>query len=355
MKMKKISGFDLGTCYYFRWLPILVLIPILIGCSSLTKNAIPTSTSISPTGSPSPLPLKTETPLGTIDNPIVISHIVSSNPLGIQTAGQEMITYLSQETGLSITYEVFDNGKTAFDKLRNKEIDFIWLQPLTYLAAFERDLVSPIFVSNHFGLYKYGTQFLANKSSGFIQYFDVNTNSSTTSEEIALSQFEGKTPCWTEPSSLSGTIIPYGILAKNGIQFLPAAYTMSHTSTVRALYIKGICDFGATFAYSGDPRTSSQVIDDLTDVMDQIIIIWRSEPVIPSLSFHTAESTPENIKKQITDAMVKLTTTENGNTIFTSALDYDFQGLLEIDDDYFLQVRELVESARIVPFQHLGY
>ena len=355
MKINKSSGVLLRIRHIVHWLPILILTPFLIGCSSLTNGSTPTPTLISPTISPTPVPLKTEIPLGTIDNPIVIAHIVNFNPLGIQTAGQEMITYLSQETGLSITYEVYDTGKIAFDKLRNDEIDFIWLQPLTYLAAFERDLVSPIFVSNHFGLFKYGTQFLANKTSGFIQYFDVATNSSTSTEEIALSQFEGKIPCWTEPSSLSGTIIPYGILARNGIQFLPAAYTMSHSSTVRALYIKGICDFGATFAYSGDPRTSSQVINDLTDVMDQIIIIWRSEPIIPSLSFHAANSTPENIKKQITDAMVKLTTTENGNAVFTSALDYDFQGLMEIDDEYFTQVRELVESAKIVPFQHLGY
>ena len=353
--MNKLSGVYLRIRKSVIWVAILILTPYLIGCSSLPKEPSPTPTLPSPTNSPSLVPLKTETPLGSIDNPIVIAHVANSNPLGIQTAGQEMITFLSQETSLSITYEVYDNGKTAFDKLRNDEIDFIWLQPLTYLAAFERDLVSPIFVSNHFGLYKYGTQFLANKTSGFIQYFDVATNSSTSTEEIALSQFEGKTPCWTEPSSLSGTIIPYGILAKNGIQFLPAAYTMSHSSTVRALYIKGICDFGATFAYSGDPRTSSQVINDLTDAMEQIIIIWRSEPIIPSLSFHAANSTPENIKKQITDAMVKLSTTENGNAIFTSALDYDFQGLMEIDDDYFFQVRELVESAKIVPFQHLGY
>jgi len=340
---------------YKLWFLFLISIQFMMGCSGVSKETSPAPTTPKPINSPSPLYIKTEIPLGSVNNPIVIAHIVNSNANAIQTAGQEMINFLSQETGFSITYEVFDDGKTAFEKLRNNEIDFIWLQPLTYLAAFERDLVSPIFVSNHFGLFKYGTQFLANKSSGFIQYFDVATNASTTSEEIALSQFEGKTPCWTEPSSLSGTIIPYGILARNGIQFLPAAYTMSHSSTIRALYIKGICDFGATFAYSGDPRTSSQVITDLTDVMDKIIIIWRSEPVIPSLSFNTAVSTPENIRKQITNAMINLSITENGNAIFTSALDYDFQGLMEIDDEYYIQVRELVESARIVPFQHLGY
>lgn len=338
----------------FNWIAIL-LIFLMSGCNSITKNITPTPTIAIPTFTPIPEPTKTEMPLGTIENPIVIGHIVNSNPLQIQEAGQEMIDFLVQETGLTITYKVFDDGRSAFDQLRKNEIDFVWLQPLTYLAAYERDLIDPIFVSNHYGLFKYGTEFLANKSSGFIQYFDVSTDNSTTTEEIALTQFEGKTPCWTEPSSLSGTIVPFGILAKNGIQFLPAAYTQSHSSTIRALYIKGICDFGATFAYSGDPRTSSQVINDLTDVMDQIIIIWRSAPVIPSLTFHVAKSTPESIKKQISDAYFKLALKEEGNSILTSALDYDFQGLMEIDDEYFLPLRDLVQAAKIVPFQHLGY
>ena len=327
---------------------------VIYGCSAFQKTEIPTATIIPPTSLPSPLPIRTATPLGSLDNPVVIGHIVNSNSQAIQAAGQEMIDYLSQETGLSITYRVFEDGKAAFELLRNKEIDFIWLQPLTYLAAYDRDLITPLFVSNHFGLFKYGTQFLANKSSGFIQYFDVATNKNTTTEDIALVQFEGKRPCWTEPSSLSGSIIAYGLLARNGIHFLPPAYTQSHSSTVRALYIKGICDFGATFAYSGDPRTSSQVISDLSDAMDQIIIIWRSEPVIPSLSFHVATSTPDNVKTQLSDAMIKLSQLENGNSIYTSALDYDFQGLMEIDNDYFFQVKELVNAAKIVPFQHLG-
>jgi phosphonate transport system substrate-binding protein len=333
---------------------ILLFVFSIYGCNVDQKTEIPTATTIPPTLPPTPLSFQTSTPLGTLDNPIVIGHIVNSDPLNIQAAGQEMVDYLIQETGLSISYQVFEDGKTAFELLRKKEIDFIWLQPLTYLAAYDRDLITPLFVSNHFGLFKYGTQFLANKSSGFIQYFDIATNKNTTTEDLALVQFEGKRPCWTEPSSLSGTMVAYGLLARNGIQFLPPAYTQSHSATVRALYIKGICDFGATFAYSGDPRTSSQVISDLSDALDQIIIIWRSEPVIPSLSFHASTSTPENIVKQISDAMIKLSQLENGNLIYTSALDYDFQGLMEIDNDYFFQVKELVQAAKIVPFQHLG-
>lgn len=336
----------------FLWLWLLLILP---GC-----NANGVQVTVTPTLSSSPtapifVPQPTRIPPGTEDNPLTIGYIDTLNALAVQSAGAEMIAYLEAETGYAIEYKVFDDAREAFSELRAQEIDFIWLQPLTYLAAYDRDLITPLFVSNHFGLYKYGTQFIANKSSGFVQYFDPATNKNTTTEEFALQQFEGQRPCLTEPSSLSGTIIPYGLLSRNGIQIEPPAYTQNHAATVRALYIKGICDFGTVFAYSGDPRTSSAVISDLSDAREQIITIWRSDPVIPSLSFHASTSLPVEITESVAGAMLKLAESENGNSILTAALDYDFQGMITIDNDYFAQLRDLVMAANVIPFQHLGY
>lgn len=334
---------------------LLICSLLISGCSTEIPSATATLPMQTPSSTAAFSTPTSSDPKGSIDNPIIIAQITEDNPQPLRDAGAEMVAFLQQETGLVIEYQVFDNAKAAFQQLRNNEIDFIWLQPLTYLAAFERDLVNPIFMSNHYGLYKYGTQFIANKSSGFIQYFDTATNKNTTTEEFALAQFEGKRPCWTEPSSISGTIVPFGILAKNGIQILPPAYTQSHAATVRALYIKGICDFGAVFAYSGDPRTSSAVINDLSDAINQIIVVWRTEPVIPSLSFVASRNIPESLQDQFSAAMLKLSQSENGNDILTRSLGYDIQGLISIDDGYFDQLRELVHAANIEPFQHLGY
>ncbi len=334
---------------------LILLMFSLISCSTQTAPATPTITSVPPTATDIFIPKETSIPPGSLENPITIAHIVTTNPSDIQSAGLEMIDFLENETGYVFSYKVYDDPKQAFELLREGEIDFLWLPPITYLAAYERDLVNPLFVSNHFGLFKYGTQFLANKSSGFIQYFDEGSNKNTTSEEFSLPQFEGKRPCWTEPSSLSGTIVPFGLLARNGVHFSPPAYTQNHSASVRALYIKGICDFAAVFAYSGDPRTSSAVINDLSDAIDQIIIVWRSEPIIPSLSFHAATKMPSDIVEKVASSMLKLSESENGHEIITRALDYDFQGMIAIDNDYFTQLRELVRAANVTPFQHLGY
>jgi len=306
---------------------------------------------------PTPIPIETVQPtaqIGLEQSPIVIGYIISGNPSDYEILAENMVTALEERTSYEISFVAYNNPQSAFDDLRIGNVHFFFIQPLTYLAASERDLAVPLLVSNHFGLYNYGTQFFANKDSMFNSYFDIKTNKATTTADFALRQFEGKRPCWTEPSSLSGTIIPFGILAQNGISFLPAAYLQNPTSVIRALYIKGICDFGATYAYSGDPRTSSQVINDLPNILDQIDIIWQSEAIIPSLGLSASTNVPIQIQNDIKNAFLNIVMSDDGKSIITDALQYDIQGFISIEDDYYDQLRKLVE-ANINPYQHLGY
>lgn len=333
----------------------MVVIILISGCSPKNAEVQNTPDVTQSTNTPKPTRVPTANPVGSPDNPVIIAHIVESNSISIQNLGQTLIDKIMGLTQLEVQYKVYDDPKQAFSDLRTDKIHFIWLQPLTYMAAYQRDLILPLFVTNHYGIYKYGTQFLANKSSGYIQYYDPATNQNTASEEFALNQFDGKRPCWTDPSSLSGTIVPFGILSKNGIQFLPPTYLQNHTAVVRALYIKGICDFGATFAYSGDPRTSSQVINDLPDALDQIEILWQSDPVIPSLSFNASSKLPHEITSIIADSILQISKTDDGPTLLSESLNYDVQGLKAIDNEFYNALKELIQSANIVPFQHLGY
>ena len=333
----------------------MVVFALLSGCSP--KNIVVQETPVitQPTNTPQPTRIPTANPIGSLENPIIIAHMVESNSDSIQNLGQPLIENLILATGLEIQYVVYDDAKQAFSDLRNDKIHFIWLQPLTYLAAYQRDLILPLFVTNHYGIFSYGTQFLANRSSGYVQYYDPATNQNTTTEEFALKQFDGKRPCWTDPSSLSGTIVPFGILAKNGIQFLPPAYLQNHPAVVRALYIKGICDFGATFAYSGDPRTSSLILGDLPDALDQIEILWRSEPIIPSLSFNASSNIPPEIISKLAESLLLISKQVDGPALLSESLNYDVQGLMPIDNEFYNELRALVQAANIVPFQYLGY
>ena len=343
---------------------VLGLIFLLSFLSIIAASCSPANPTKTPTLSPTidlitptttTIPPQPTKEIGIEESPIVIGYISFDSSINYESFAQPMIANLEDQTGYNIDFQVFTDALEAFNQLRTGDIHFIFIKPLTYLAASERDLVDPLLVSNHFGLYNYGFQFLANRDSGFSVFYDSKTNRSTTTALNALRQFEGKKPCWTEPSSLSGTIIPYGILAQNGISFTAPAYLQNPASVIRALYIKGICDFGATYALSGDPRTSSMVINDLPDVLDRIEIIWQSEAIIPNLGLSAAVSVSPVIQNNIKNAFLSLVSSEEGKPIISNALQYDIQDFLPVDDDYYNEIRDIVESAGINPYQHLGY
>ena len=355
--MTKHKFLTLFGNFSIRNLLVLVIFSLIFSSCSPIEKLEPTTTFIIDTPTiPSPTAtIEPTSQLGLDSSPIKIGYIVSGSATNYINYSQDLINSLEASTGYTIEFSPYDYAQLAFDDLRQSNIHFMFIQPLTYLAASERDLITPLLVTNHFGLYNYGTQFFANKDSFFNTYYDEKNNKSTTTAEFALRQFEGKRPCWTEPSSLAGTIIPYGILAKNGVSFLPPAYLQTPTSVIRALYIKGICDFGATYAYSGDPRTSSQVISDLPDVLSNIEVIWQSDAFIPSLSFSASSSVPIYLQNEFKSLFLTIGSSENRKALITQALQYDVQGFLPIEDDFYDQLREYVDAARINPYQHLGY
>lgn len=349
--------------YNFRKKSIIFILFISLTLSACGQKSarnflsLPTPTptiTTTPTPTITPIPLE-DLEFGTETNPFVLTYINSTNE-DLNSGDMELfIENLSRQTGFFFKYQHFNTPRSGFEALRKGEVHFVWLHPLTYLAAKERDLVIPLFVTNHFGLYQYGFQFISNIESNFFSYFDTNTNSNTSEAANALRQFEGRRPCFVSESSLSSGTAPMGLMRQNGIQTLDPVMTQTHTGIVRALYIKGICDFGVTFAYTGDPRTSSQVINDLPDAMQKIQIIWRSEPVIPSLAFAVQKDVPQQIIDKTIAYLAVMSQSSEGKELLTKSLRYDVQSLKPIDDEFFAPIKELIYAAGVIPYQFLGY
>jgi len=140
-------------------------------------------------------------------------------------------------------------------------------------------------------------------------------------------------------------VVPASLLSANSIQTTDGAFLQTHTAAVRALYIKGICDFAATFAISGDPRTSSAVLDDLPDALNRIVVIWRTEATIPSLGLAYAQSLPESFRQAVNLALTDLVKTDTGKAILTGAnAGYDIQDLRMVDDSIYDPLRENVAA-----------
>ena len=321
---------------------------LLTGCQSMTPP--PTSTP-DQSSTPSLSPTLTPEPLGSPANPIIFGFVLDGRPVPRSISAMEEIAQtITEETGISVVVSTYPGDIELFTALQQGGLHIAWLYPLTYIHANNLKLVQVGLLTNHFGTYFYGTQFLANVESGFSTFFDRSTNLSTVDAATALAQFEDRRPCWVEPGSLSGFILPLGILEREGIEILEGVDAQTHTSVIRALYIKGVCDFGATFAISGDPRTSSLVIDDLTDAVERVVVVWQSDAEIPNLNLSYSTKVPSTSVRTINDWFIEYIKTVEGRSTLTRALnDYDVQDLRIVDDSIYDPLRNAIDLSGVDP------
>jgi phosphonate transport system substrate-binding protein len=230
----------------------------------------------------------------------------------------------------------------------------VWLPPATAIATQKAGLADAALIVNHYGVYAYGTQFMANVSLGARSYFDPLTNINTAEPVIALGQFAGLRPCWVDPESLAGYIVPAGILLQLGVTSQPAVWSQTTTAVIRSLYVDGVCDFGATFSISGDPRTSSEILNDLPDVMSRVRIIWRSEALIPNLSLSYGKDVDLKMSKDLTNAWLELNNQPDALSWLTTMLDYDIQAIRPISNSYFDALRSYFDTLQVDPNSMIG-
>jgi phosphonate transport system substrate-binding protein len=320
---------------------------LLSACLPALPSPQATITPIPPTPTVTPVPLPTSTlpPLGQPGNPIRLAVVSEDFNQDQFDAAIQLAAQLDELSGVRIQAEMYLSYQEVLDGLRDQTIQIAFLPPLTYLLAQRRFQAELGLLINHFGVYQYGTQFLAHKDTQFSVYFDPQSNQSTADAQIALNQFAGQRPCWTEPDSISGFILPAGLLLQYQVATDPAVIIQTHVAVIRALYARGICDFGATFAYTGDPRTASS-LSDLSNVEENIVVIWQSDAVIPNTNIAYQSRLAEEIRSIFNEAFLEIASTEEGLILLTSALNYEVQALKEGDDSIYDPLRAIIRQTQ---------
>ncbi|MGV8050327.1 MAG: phosphate/phosphite/phosphonate ABC transporter substrate-binding protein [Anaerolineaceae bacterium] len=322
---------------------------LLIGCSPSTAarpTLIPQNGTVTPflaTSTPMPTFTPTLPPLGSEANPLVMAVIANQAPTDQLTALDTLTNELSESLNLQVIAKSFPDYFSLESALQKGQVHLAWLQPVEYLLVSEKDLLSSHLVTNHLGVTAYGIQFLSHRDSNFTSYYDMGTMLSTTNAVKALAQFSGLRPCLTSDTSLAGYWLPLGYLKQNNIPIQEPVLTYSYSANLRALYIKGVCDFTATYAISGDPRSSSEVITDLQDVMARLPIIWISPAVIPNLNLSIAPELPLPIQTQISEFLLNYSRTETGRQVLSDANQYSIAELEPLPDDAYTDLRLLLE------------
>lgn len=340
------------TSHYSVSLFILIsfLASFIITSCGVSKTQTPTSApqkTAAATLTPLPTSSPTPQPLGTDPNPLILGIVSSDSDPNTLAAAEEVAASVQKVTGFVIKTQAFTSYNELIDEMSFKRVHLAFLPPLTYLYANQMGFAQVGMLANHFGVYQYASRIFANATGNFTSYYDPASDRATTDAATALKQFDGKRPCWVDPQSPSGYIVPLGILKNNEINVTDGAFLVTPVGVVRALYVTGICDFGATFATTGDPRTSPSVNQDLTDVLNRVLVIWQTDPIIPStnLSFHPIVGS--EMRQDLAYGFKDLVKDDQGRATLSAAVNYDISDLKLVEDSIYEPFRSIVNAAGV--------
>ena len=329
---------------------ILGISSIVASCTSPTLSFPPETETPTinqeriPTSTPTSRPTLTSTPssLGSQSNPITIGFVLKPEDSTAIEAAEDVAFLIADQTGFQVESLYYPDFSSYTLAAQNGDIHLLWLSPFQYLYLHEQGIADAFLMTNHLGVYAYGAQFLANEMRGFTSYFDPQNNVNTGSAIEALQQFAGTRPCFINNTSIPGFFVPLGFLSKTSTPTLEPVFTYGYSAIIRSLYIQGICDFGATYALTGDPRSASDVLQDLPDARELVTVIWQSEGIIPNISLSASADVPENIKYQLQEAILDIQDNPEGLSLLSIALNYEISALKTINDSYYDPLREII-------------
>jgi phosphonate transport system substrate-binding protein len=308
-----------------------------------TVEVAVTPTPVPPTATSAPVQI------GTADNPIIMALAPSATSQDLQTGGQAIADKLAELTGYTIKINVPTNYAALVEAMGSGNAHIGWLPPLAYMLAKYKGYADVGLVVLRSGSDHYGFQYVTNAARKdadgklmFTSFYDATTGKSTADAATALAQFAGKKPCWTDPLSASGYVLPSGLLAKVGIKVKSGAWVQGHPTVITSVYLSPngeICDFGATYI---DARTA--VAKTFPDVNDKVQIIYISDPIIPNDNVSFASNVPADVRQKLIDGLVQLASTEDGLTLLKNG-GYDIGGLKPVDDTFYDDFRAYLDAA----------
>ena len=307
-------------------------------------------TAATPTPAATQAPAMTEAPateaptaapeMGTADNPIVVAFEPSGTSQEITAGGQELLDLLSKETGLTFKGVVPTSYAALTEAMGSGNAQIGWMATFAYILAHQKGYADVALITQRFGSDHYGSEFLANASSGFTPAADTPA---TEAELPTLEQFKGKKACFADPESTSGYVIPLIFLKKAGLtdaDIPDPVFAGGHTQVVQALYDGGICDYGAAFV---DAR--SNIAKDHPDVNDKVVVIYQTEAIIPNDNMSYAPDMPQDLRDKVTAAMMKIAGTEDGKKALNDL--YQIGGLTPADDTVYDTFRSYLQASGI--------
>jgi len=335
---------------------LLLLVSLLVVASMVLSACAPAAT---PTAAPTEVPTATEAPtaaptvaptpappaLGTTDNPLILALAPSANTTELMAGGDAIAAKLTELTGYTFKVNVPTNYAALVEAMGSGNAHVGFLPTVPYIVAYYKGFATIGLITLRSGADHYAFEVLVNKSriddGTFKSFYDATAGKDTGDAATALAQFAGKRPCYTDPLSSSGYLVPAGFFASNNIKTLAGAWVQGHPTVVKSLYLspKGeICDFGTVYV---DARTT--ITKDFPDVNDKVVVVWVSDAIIPNDTIAFSSSVPADVKAKVVTALETIASTEDGLALLKNG-GYSIGGLKPVDDSFFDNYRVYLES-----------
>jgi phosphonate transport system substrate-binding protein len=330
---------------------MVVAVMLLTACGTAatpTAAPLPTATEapavpvLVPTATQAPVVVPTPNPLGTAAMPIVMAFAPSTSSTQLTTGGDALVAQLKTLTGYEFKVTVPTNYAALIEAMGSGNAQVGWLPPAAYVVAKSKGFADVAMVALRNGADHYAFQYIANEAQKFTVYYDPKTGKDTADAATALAQFAGKKPCYTDPLSASGYLVPSGFLAANKIKTAAGAWVQGHPTVVKSIYLspKGeICAFGATYVPMAD------ISKDFPDVASKVQTIWVSDPIIPNDTVAFGKDVPADVRQKLSDALVKISSTPDGLKLL-AGVGYSWGGTKVVDDTFFDDFRVYLQSIK---------
>jgi phosphonate transport system substrate-binding protein len=322
-----------------------LMITVLTACSLPTTTPRPTATASMPAGTESATATATDVPtpapeLGDVGKPILLALPPAQSLDAVAIAnGQTLASLLEEQTGYRIVAVAPTTYTDLIEAMRIGNAHIAVLPPFAIVQAYQKKAVKAAFATTQDEIASIGAQFIA-RSDRFNSYFDASDEKNTADATVALSQFSGKKACWTEPDSLSGHLVPAGILGWYDIPTQEGAFLQSQFSVVRAVYLGEVCDFGGTYI---DARNYPALKDDYPNLMGEIVVVWRVPPIIPYDGIFFSPSVPSDMSAKLLAALEQVFLSDSGRTLLESL--YGIKGLLAVQDIFYVEFTRYIQSS----------
>lgn len=249
-----------------------------------------------------------------------IAIIPHRSNLGNEQAYSAFFSELAKETGIRFKWLGSKNYDDVINKLHTKEADIGYVGPFSYVTA-----------QDSFGV-KILCRTISEDNEEFYRSIIVTQKGSGIRR---LQDLKGKSFSFTDPKSTSGYLFPLAQLMASGISqedFSEVRFLKRHVNSLLAVY-KGHVDAGAT---------SITALDKIDINMDQMLILWQSEPIYRGL-WITRKDLPEGQFNMIQQAMLKISGSPKSEEIFKELTTKGFK--VGKDSDYD-NVRDVIKWLR---------